>query len=310
MHILLKIMDEIKHPKRFVHKLYGLFLECFAPFIGDELYLKLIWRHIMGYTLDLDNPKTFNEKLQWLKIHDRRPEYTQMVDKYEAKKYVSSVIGEEFIIPTLGIYNSVEDINFDALPDQFVLKCTHDSGGIVICKDKNKFDKKEAVKKLTKGLKQNFYYRYREWPYKNVRPRIIAEKYMEDESGWQLKDYKIFCFNGEPGFVEVDYDRYVGHKLNVYDLNWQFIDFYMTSPNDVNVKIEKPQQLDLMLNKARQLSKGIPFVRVDFYSINDKIYFGELTFHPGSGLIDFHPREYDKIVGEKLELPVESKIKR
>ena len=309
MKTLKKTMAIICQPRLLLHKINGVILERFASLFGDELYLKLIWKHIMGYSLNLENPKTFNEKLQWLKIHDRRPEYTQMVDKYEAKKYVSSVIGEEYIIPTLGIFDSVDDIDFDALPDQFVLKCTHDSGGIVICKDKKNLDVKQAIKKLRNGLKQNFYYRYREWPYKNVKPRIIAEKYMEDESGWQLKDYKIFCFNGEPGFIEVDYDRYVGHKLNVYDLNWQFIDFYMTSPNDINVKIEKPKQLNLMLDKARQLSKGIPFVRVDFYSINDNIYFGELTFHPGSGLIDFHPREYDKIVGEKLALPIESDIK-
>ena len=264
----------------------------------------------MGYPLNIDNPQTFNEKLQWLKLYDRNPLYTTMVDKYEAKKYVAGIIGEEHIIPTLAVYDKVEDIDFDTLPNQFVLKCTHDSGGIFICHDKTKLVRQDAIKKLRKGLKKNFYWYYREWPYKNVRPRIIAEKYMEDESGWQLKDYKIFCFNGEPQFIEVDYDRYVGHKLNVYDLNWQFIDFYMTSPNDANVIIEKPKQLDLMLEKARRLSLGIPFVRVDFYSICDNIYFGELTFHPGSGLIDFHPREYDKIVGEKLVLPIKSETNK
>jgi len=245
--------------------------------------------------------------LQWLKVNDRRPEYTKMVDKVEAKKYVADIIGNECIVPTLAVYNRVEDIDFDALPNQFVLKCSHDSGGIVICNDKTKLDRNDAIKKLRRGLKTNYFSLHREWPYKDVKPRILAEEYLEDESGWQLKDYKIFCFNGEPKFIEVDYDRYVGHKLNVYDLNWNFVDFYMTSPNDRNVAIPRPEQLDKMLEYARKLSKGITFLRVDFYSINSKIYFGELTFHPGSGWIDFHPKEYDYKLGEMLSLPIDRK---
>ena len=273
-----------------------------ARLFSDKLFLELAFPLRLGYKLDLSNPKSFNEKMQWLKLYDRDPEYTKMVDKYEVKKYIEETIGKEYVIPTLGVYDSVNDIDLDKLPEKFVLKVTHDSGGIVICEDKSKFDKEASLKKLRKCQKKSFFYLNREWPYKNVKPRIIAEKYMVDESGWQLKDYKVFCFNGEPKFVEIDYDRYVGHKLNVYDLDWNYIDFYMTSHNDPNVHIKKPEKLDLMLDLSRTLSKGIRFLRVDFYSIGDKLYFGELTFTPGSGFIDFHPKEYDWKLGKMLKL--------
>lgn len=275
----------------------------FSNFFSDEKFLKLLFPLKTGYKLNLVSPKTFNEKMQWLKLYDRKLEYSKMVDKYEAKKYVANIIGEEHIIPTLALYDEVNEINFDALPNQFVLKCTHNSGGLVICTDKSKLDFKEAKRKLNQSLEKNYYNRNREWPYKNVKARIIAEQYIEDESGWQLKDYKIFCFNGEPKFIEVDYDRYVKHKLNVYDLDWNFMDFYMTSPNDKDVIIPKPKQLEKMLDYARKLSAGVTFLRVDLYSIGDKIYFGELTFHPGSGMIDFHPKEYDRKLGDMLIIP-------
>lgn len=272
------------------------------PFLSDEAFLKLKFKHSVGYPLNLENPQTFNEKLQWLKLNDIHPEYTQMVDKAAAKDYVASIIGEKYIIPTLGIWNSVEEIEWEKLPNQFVVKSTGDSGGIVICKDKKQFNQKEARRKL-KNLGERDYYKYSlEYPYKDVPHRYIAEEYMEDESGWQLKDYKIFCFHGEPKFIEVDYDRYVGHKLNVYDLNWNFVDFYMTSPNDKDVHIERPAKLEEMLDIARKLSRGLKFVRVDLYSIGEKIYFGELTHYPGSGFIDFHPAEYDLKLGEMLNI--------
>ena len=296
-----KIRTFFVNPRLF----FTVLLNHLGPFItDDETFIRLKWKLRMDYPLNLDNPQTFNEKLQWLKLHDRKPIYTTMVDKYEAKKYVADIIGEEYIIPTLAVYDRVEDIDFDKLPNQFVLKCTHDSGGLVICRDKSQLDKTAAIKKLQKCLKRTYFWQNREWPYKNVKPRIIAEQYMEDESGWQLKDYKIFCFNGEPKFIEVDYDRYVGHKLNVYDLNWNFIDFYMTSPNDKDVKIARPEKLETMLEFARKLSREIPLIRVDFYSIKNKVYFGELTLSPGSGMIDFHPKKYDQILGEMLKLPI------
>ena len=282
-----------------------LMLNQLAPLFSDEKFVKWKYYLVFRKKLNLDSPQSFNEKLQWLKLNDRHQEYTQMVDKYEAKKYVASIIGEEYIIPTLGVYNSFDEINFDELPNQFVLKCTHNSGGIVICKDKSTLNIEKSRKLMNKWLKVNPFWKNREYPYKNVKPRIIAEQYMEDESGWQLKDYKVFCFNGEPQFVEVDYDRYVGHKLNVYSLDWKFLDFYMTSPNDSSVIIPKPKCLNKMIDFAKTLSSGLVHIRVDFYSIGEKLYFGELTFTPGSGLINFHPEEYDALLGSKLLLPYE-----
>ena len=296
-----KIKKVLRHP----YYACSLLLNRIGRFVSDEQFVK--WSYYLKFKkrLNLNNPKTYNEKLQWLKLNDRREEYTKMVDKYEAKEYVASIIGDDYIIPTYRVYDSFDDIDFDLLPDQFVLKCTHDSGGISICTDKRIFDYKKAKKLLTRNLKRNPFWYNREYPYKNIKPRIIAEKYMVDESGWQLKDYKVFCFNGEPQFVEVDYDRYVGHKLNVYDLNWNYLDFYMTSPNDSSVKIPKPKCLEKMIQLARVLSHGLINVRVDFYSIGDKLYFGELTLTPGSGCIEFYPEEYDSLLGSKLLLPYE-----
>ena len=277
-------------------------IEKLTRFYSDRRYLEKMFPLQVGYPLYLDDPQSFNEKIQWLKLYDRKDIYTKMVDKSEAKKYVASIIGEEYINPTIYLYDSIEDVDFGKLPNQFVLKCTHDSGGIVICEDKAIFDEAAALKKLDFFLHRNYFGYNREWPYKNVKPRILAERYLVDESGWQLKDYKVFCFNGEPKFIEVDYDRYVEHKLNVYDLDWNYIDFYMTSHNDPNVMIEKPKKLELMLELYRKISKDIKFLRVDFYSIGDKLYFGELTFHPGSGFIDFYPKEYDWKLGKMLNL--------
>lgn len=295
---MINITKFIRQPRRIIN--YVLYHT--ASMWPDKLFLSLRYYSVYGRKLDFENPRGFNAKLNWLKLNDYRPEFVKMVDKAEAKGYVAGIIGEEYIIPTLAVYNSAEEIDFDALPDQFVLKCTHDSGGIVICNDKSKLNKEDAREKMRKGLLRKYFIYSREHPYKGVTPRIIAEKYMADESGWQLKDYKIFCFHGEPKFVEVDYDRYVGHKLNVYDLNWNFVDFYMTSPNDKNVHIERPAKLGEMLDIARKLSKSLKFVRVDLYSIGEKIYFGELTHYPGSGFIDFHPAEYDLKLGEMLNI--------
>lgn len=284
--------------------LCGVFLRRISQMINDdETFIKIEYFFGRKRLLNLKNPKRFNEKLQWLKLNCKKEEYTNLVDKCEVKKIVGKILGEEYIIPTIGVWDKFDDIDFEKFPNQFVLKCTHDSGGLYICKDKSVFDKSKAKKKIEKSLKKKYFYEHREYPYKNVKPRIIAEKYMEDESGSQLKDYKIFCFNGEPKYIEVDYDRYTDHKLNVYDLDWNFVDFYMTSRNDKNVIIPRPKTLDKMLEFARILSKNDIFVRVDFYSINDNVYFGELTYHPGSGMIDFHPDCYDYILGDMLVLP-------
>ena len=260
------------------------------------------WR--VGYVAANREIITAMTKLQWLLLNYHDWSYTDMVDKYRVKPIVAKIIGENHIIPTYGAWDSFDKIDFDSLPDQFVLKCNHDSGGLVICTDKSKLDKNAARKKIMKSLKKNFYYRTREYAYKNVKPVVLAEKYMVDDTGWQLKDYKVFCFNGEPTYIEVDYDRFVGHKLNVYDLNWNFVDFYMTSKNDPNANIKKPAKFETMIEMARKLAKGTPFVRVDFYiDRNDEIFFGEMTYTPGTGHIHFTPDDWDFKLGELLILP-------
>lgn len=271
----------------------------------DELYIKLMWKlSKLNYPLHLDNPQTFNEKLQWLKLHDRNPQYTIMVDKIKAKEWVASRIGKQYIIPTLGVWEKPEDIDFDRLPDQFVLKCNHNSGlGLYVCKDKRLMNKKEVIKDLKRGLKLNYYKEGREWPYKNVKPMILAEKYMEDESGFELKDYKVFNFNGEPKMIEIDYDRFKGHKRHLYDVDWNKIDATIEFPSDPDRSFEKPKVLDQLLFLARKLSEGIPHVRTDFYIIGNHIYFGELTFFHGSGLELITPFEFDKEMGSWLVLP-------
>jgi len=275
----------------------------FFNWIPDSLYLKMIFRAEMGYFLNLNNPQTFNEKLQWLKLHDRKSFYTQLVDKYEVRKFVAEKIGEEYLIPLLGVWNLPNEIDFNILPNQFVLKCTHDSGSIIICKNKNMFDINFAKKKLAKYLKTDFGQLWREYPYKNVPRKIIAEKYIEDDSG-QLKDYKIFCFNGEPKYIQVDFDRFVEHKRNIYDENWNFLDFEILYPNDKTRQIPKPQKFSEMLELAKKLSANIPHVRMDFYCIEHKnashLLFGEFTLYHGAGFEKFTPKEYDAKFGSYI----------
>lgn len=272
--------------------------------VSDKFYVKCSYKEKFDKKLNLKNPQTFNEKLQWLKLYDRKPEYTKMVDKYEAKKYVSDIIGEEYIIPTLGIYDSFDEINFNELPNKFVMKCTHDSGSTIICKNKNEFNIKKAKKKINRALKKNYYYMAKEWPYKKVKPRIIIEQYMVDESGTELKDYKIFNFDGISKIIQVDFGRFKEHKRNFYDVNWNYIEeLSIQYPNDSNIIIKKPQNLEIMLDFAKKLSKNIPYLRTDFYSINEKIYFGELTFYHGAGFEKINPEEWDYKLGEMLVLP-------
>ncbi len=285
------------HPKTGIESI----LLKFPRLCSDEFYIKTIWKRRMGYQLKLDNPQTFNEKLQWLKLYDHNPIYTKMVDKYEVKKYVANIIGEDHIIPTLAVYDNYDEIDFDILPDQFVLKCTHDSGGLVICKDKANFDKKEAKRKLTKCLRHNFYWDGREWPYKNVKPRIIAERYMTDGDG-ELKDYKVFTFGGEPKIIQLDYNRFKGHMRNLYNTKWERIDATIEFPTDKNRDFKKPEVLDLLLSLSQRLSQGIPHLRTDFYIVDDKVYFGEMTFYHGSGMETIEPHTFDKQMGDWIDL--------
>lgn len=273
--------------------------------MSDKAYLKLRYNCIMGKKLNLDNPVTYNEKLQWLKLYDRKPEYTKMVDKYEAKKYVADIIGEEYIIPTLGVWDNVNDIDFDTLPNQFVLKCTHDSGGLVICKDKAELDIENAKNTLNHFLNRNFYSVHREWPYKDVQPRIIAEKYMEDESGKDLKDYKFFCFNGEPKllYISEGLSDHSTAKISFADMDYNIAEFKRNDFKPFDELPKKPINFEKMKELAKVLSKDRAFIRVDFYEINKKIFFGELTFFPCSGYLPFDPEKYDKILGDWITLP-------
>lgn len=271
--------------------------------MSDKSFLKLLYWDKFKKSLDFNNPKTFNEKLQWLKLYDRNPLYTQLVDKYLVKDFVASIIGDEHIIPTLGVWEHFDRIDFDSLPEQFVLKCTHDSGGIVIVKDKATFDRKSAKKKIESSLARNFYYLGREWPYKNVKPRIIAENYIEDGVSDELKDFKIMCFGGKVrcSFVCSDRSSKDGLKVTFYDTDWNRMPFIRHYPSSKE-SIEKPLHYNEMVQMAEKLAKGIPFVRVDFYEVLGKIYFGELTFYPGSGLEEFIPSEWDGILGEWIPL--------
>ena len=275
------------------------------PYLSDKLYLKLLFKKRMGRKLDLRNPQSFNEKLQWLKLYDRKPEYIKMVDKYEVKKYVAEKIGEQYVIPTLGVWNKFEEINFDTLPNQFVLKTTHDSGGVVICRDKNNFDYDAAKRKLKKSLKTNFYWHAREWPYKNVKPRIIEEKYMEDSTTKDLRDYKFFAFDGVVKALFIATERQNQNeetKFDFYDSEFNHLDFTNGHPNS-SIEIAKPQKFEEMKRLAEKLSDKIPQLRCDFYEIDGNVYFGELTFFHWSGLTPFNPEEWDKTFGDWIKLP-------
>lgn len=275
--------------------------------LPDKLYLKITYKIRFGEKLDFNNPKTFNQKLQWLKLYDRNPRYINMVDKILVKEYVSDIIGKEYVIPTLGVYNSFDDINFEELPDKFVIKCNHDSGSIVICNDKKKFDYIKAKKKINKGLETDAFFWGREWPYKNVKPKIIVEKYMSTEEQKELLDYKFFCFNGEPKFLYVSegLSNHSTATISFADMNYELTKFHRKDYKPFEKLPPKPKNFEEMKELARKLSKDIPFLRVDLYEIEGKIYFGELTFYPASGYLPFEPEEYDKFLGDMLELPKE-----
>lgn len=296
-----RIIRAVTNPRKLVR--YILFKT--ARLWPDKIYLKWYFYSRVGYKLDLNNPKTFNEKLQWLKLNNRKPEMVKMVDKVDAKEYVAKIIGEEYIIPTLGVYDSVDEIDFDKLPNQFVLKCTHDSGGIVICSDKSKLDIEAAKAKLLSGLKVNYYYQNREWPYKQVKPRIIAEQYMVDESGYELKDYKFFCFDGEVKLLFIASDRgskTEETKFDFFDTDFNHLPFLNGHPNATK-PIDRPKGFEKMKQIAARLSQGQPHLRVDLYDINGRIYFGELTFYHWSGMTPFEPKEWDYKLGEWIQLP-------
>lgn len=296
--MLSKIVEYIKHPSNIF-----IFLQnrCNFKVLPDKQYLRICYKLTFGKKLDFDNPQTFNEKLQWLKLYDRNPKYTTMVDKYEVKKYISDLIGEEYVIPALGVWDHVEDIDFDALPNQFVLKCTHDSGSVVICRDKASFDVNAAKKKISKSLKYNYYYSSREWPYKDVKPRVIAEKYVEDTPGEALQDLKFFCFNGVPKIMYVSRDKADKPTTDFFDMDFHHINLRMRDEN-ADIPYIKPPEFEEMRKIAEKLSDAIPHLRVDFYIVNGHVYVGELTFYHCSGFAPIYPEEWNYKLGEWITI--------
>jgi len=272
--------------------------------LSDEEFLKKVFPKYMGYPLDLENPKTFSEKLQWLKVNYREPVQTVMVDKHEAKHFIAHRVGDQYIIPTLAVWDSVEDIDFDALPNQFVLKCTHDSGGIVICKDKSSLDREAAKAKLRASLKRDYSKIAREWAYQNVPRRIIAEKYISELGNDDLLDYKMYSFHGEPKLTVVCSDRFskTGTRMNFYDINWEPMGIHFGHYPPLSTEFPKPATYEEMKRLTAELSKDCPFLRVDFYEIKGRLYIGELTFFPGAGLEQFCPMTKDYELGEWLHL--------
>ncbi len=280
----------------------------FLNFINDKTYIKLAYFCVFHKRLNLVSPKTFNEKIQWLKIYDRKPIYKKMVDKYEVKRIVSKCIGEEYIIPTLGIWDDVDEIDWNSLPNSFVLKTTNGSGGfdVIICKDKNILDKEYIIAKLKKSLDDHAFWFGREWPYKDLPKRIIAEKFMFDScsNNTDLTDYKFYCFNGKPTFCQVIRDRRTTETIDFYDMHWQHMPFVGLNPKVSNGKnpVPKPIHLDKMVKICQDLTPNIPFARVDLYLIDDAIYFGEITFYPASGFGKFTPDIWDYKIGEYLNI--------
>lgn len=277
-------------------------------FPSEALYLKVRFRLEMGYFLNLKCPRTFSEKIQWLKLYNRRPEYTMMVDKYAVKNYVTQMIGAEYLIPTLGVWDTPEEIDWDSLPNRFVLKTTHGGGnyGVVICKDKSQLDKQQVIAKLRDSLRQDIAYYSCEWPYKNVPRRIMAEEYLDPTPEPDLLEYKLFCFNGKVRFLKVNLGRSSGLNINFYNLSFELLPFGEAwYPPNPEAKINKPENFDVMITLAERLSVGMPLLRVDLYNVNGRIFFGELTFFPASGLENYEPGEWDKKIGDMLELPKE-----
>lgn len=291
-------------------RMYFLSAHGFYRNMSDEEYLKKMWGYRMGGVPDLQYPKTLSEKLQWLKIHDHNPEYHRYADKYEVKKIVSGLIGEEHVIPLLGVWDSFDDIDFDKLPDRFILKTTHDSGSFMICRDKTSFDYKKARKKFTKALKRNYYWSDREWVYKDIKPRIIAEEYIDSLGKPDSIEYKITCMNDEVKFTTIctgiAHSAYENRTNDHYDRDLNHMPWYAYyKPSKKPAQI--PDQMDEMLEYAEKLCKGIPYVRVDFYLVDGKVYFGEMTFYTWAGFIRFDPPEWDRKLGDMLVLPKQEK---
>lgn len=284
----------------------NLLMKQLARYVPDKAFIRMKYFHHFGKFPNLKNPQTYNEKLQWLKLYDRRYEYTNMVDKYEAKKVISNIVGEQYIVPNYGVWDSFDEIDFDKLPNQFVLKTTHDCGGVVICKDKKKFDKVTAKRFLEKHLAYNYFFEGREWPYKNIKPRILAEAYLENFDSKDLKDYKVFAFDGEARVLFVASDRQnkeVETKFDFYDMEFNHLNIRNGHPNSQK-HCEKPSTLEYMKYLAEKISNGYPHIRVDFYEVDGRLYIGELTLFHFSGFVPFEPNLWDYEFGKWIKLPI------
>lgn len=277
-------------------------LKKICKILPDKLYIMIQYRSIVGKKLKLKNPQTYTEKLQWIKLHDRKPEYTLMVDKYLVKDYVAKRIGEEYVVPLIGVWDSFDDISFSELPESFVLKANNSSGGNIICKSKTNLDIGVAKRIINGALRDNVFWYGREWPYKDVIPKIIAEEYLEDLSGG-LQDYKVLCFNGEPRFIEFHSGRFTDdHIQNFYDFDWVKQDFNQVGEKGSTDNFEKPKCLEKMYELSKILSKDIRHVRVDWYEVGDRLYFGELTFFDASGYQEFVPEEINYQMGSLITI--------
>lgn len=298
------IINYIKHPA----VLFDSLVLYLGQWLSDSTYIKLRYRFQMGKHLNLKDPKTFQEKLQWLKLYDRNPEYTKMVDKVLVKDYVASVIGSKYVIPLLGVWDKPEDINWESLPERFVLKTNHSGGntGVVICRDKKTFNRDCATKQLNASLQKDVFRCLREWPYKNIKKKVFAEVFIEAEPAVEdLPDYKWYCFNGEPKFCQVIQCRTSNETIDFFDVDWNHQEFVGLNPvaSPASEVPKHPRNLDVQLFIAKKLSKDIPFSRIDLYESGDKTYFGEVTFYPASGFGTFRPDKYNEILGQMLCLP-------
>ena len=283
-------------------------------YLPEVTCIKLLWWAKTGRRLNLSNPSGFNEKLQWLKAFDHCPEYSDYVDKVRVRDYVKKTVGEKYLVPLLGLWDNPEQICFDSLPDQFVLKCNHNSGaGMCICRDKSRINVRNVRDELRKGLNKKNYYESREWPYKNVVPKILCEPLIIDHdpknTTGTLIDYKFYCFNGEPKFLYVGTDDISSGakgelKLSFFDLDWKTPPFYRADHRPISIIVEKPERFDEMISVAKELSKGIPFVRIDLYWVNKQVYFSEMTFFPGGGYGFFSPKEWEEELGSWISLPI------
>ena len=297
-----KICHYLFNPRNLYVRFALIKLESEKELFSDEEYLKKYFRIVMGYELNLDNPKTFNEKMQWLKLYNRQSIYTTMVDKHAVKKFVSDIIGSEFVAEELGCYASPNDIDLSKLPNQFVLKTTHGCGGMIVVHDKTKIDTNMINKILGKSLKDNYYYHCREWPYKNVQPRIIAEELLKDNKFDILPVYKFFCFDGEPFLLQaIKNDKHENETIDYFDMNWTNLHIRQNYPSS-RKPLDMPQSFDKMKSICRKLTKGIPFVRCDLFDVNGKVYFSEFTFFSDAGFEKFHPNKWDLLLGEKIAI--------